>query len=113
MLDVNSVQKTLTVSPLSGATAYTETIDLSNKRDVALHGVFSGTTLTGTATIQVSPDGITFLDLSTPAAYSISGSGGNTGVAWVLQRVCWLYMRVKVVSSSGNITGTVYLNAKS
>ena len=79
------------------ATAYSDIIDVQHLTFLSYQIDVRDGNLVGTINLQVSNDGVNFVDVS---ATSDSISGVGTGVTEVVD-VCVKYVRVKIVYTSG------------
>lgn len=90
-----------------GAATQSSAVDVAECNNIALHVVYSGT-LSGSASIQGSNDGINFADVTSTSA--ISTGAGNVMVQ--CPNTGFRYARANINYTSGSATVTAYLSGK-
>lgn len=90
------------------ATTYSDVVDLQHFTFLSYQLTVNSGTLAGTTNLQISNDGVNFID---NAATSKAFSGVGSTITEVVD-VCVKYVRVKVTVSSGSSSVTLTLVSK-
>jgi hypothetical protein len=87
------------------ATSYSEVVDVQHLTFVSYQLVVNDGNLVGSTNLQVSNDGVNFVDI---AATSVNYNGVGTTLTQVVD-VCAKYVRVKVTVASGSSNITIIM----